>query len=280
MKLEHDWIVVRRDVYAKQGDKKIWFLEAYDMDCDDWEMVICDDFDLDEDEEIDQELTEEEHGSYYLYDDKPIEGLISINLEQEHIYRNGWVVAIRDNEEWLDYYQSENFRRESENCTVCDAIFTINREAKRLRDLASDNWNCNDKAHAGELSSLKKYLYHLKGQAIAYLVQEGQLQLAGGHIIGGNYFACYTDGKKYTFHSPAPGPDNIDNIDEIEEIAAKPFDENEPGILQAIDVLKNYLQDKEEIELFELPVRQREKVYWCDDDDDDDYYGDDNDEGN
>ncbi len=92
--------------------------------------------------------------------------------------------------------------------SVLSAIFTLNRRAKRCRDLAQHYYQENMHGLAGKHKREKERIYLLKGQVLAHLLVEERLKVTGVHQFQGGNFAEVLEGEGYRFHRPCPQPDD------------------------------------------------------------------------
>lgn len=148
---------------------------------------------------------------------------------------------------------------------ILAALFALNRQAKRYRDLSQELYRQRRYGLATCFSMKKLAMYSLKGQAIHYLLKEGRLRHVGFHRFGSNY-AEVLSGAGYRFHRPVPPPELNEDIPEIETIEAKPKDVSEPDFVDGLYSVRVYLECRPKIETYDWPSRSRQS-YWYDDDD-------------
>jgi hypothetical protein len=162
---------------------------------------------------------------------------------------------------------------------ILAAVWVINRRAKRCRDLASSHYQSGTHGFAGTVKNEKLELYRLKGQALHYLLDEGQLEIVGYHCFPSGNCAEVLKGGGYAFHRPCPDQVN-ETAKQIEEIEAKPRGSKEPRLKDALHTVKVYLCGKPEGDVFEWPQKDRAPStrsgrHWGEDNDledfDDDY---------
>jgi hypothetical protein len=121
------------------------------------------------------------------------------------------------------------------------ALFSANRAAKRSRDSKMGGYfNRNT-------------FYTLKNQALAHLLAEGRVRVAGVHRIG-QVFAEVLEGGGYRFHRPCPPPENPGSAKFIgESIESKPAEAGEYDHNFAQDVVRHYLRGKAMLEVYRWP---------------------------
>jgi hypothetical protein len=141
---------------------------------------------------------------------------------------------------------------------ILAAVWVINRRAKRCRDLASNYHKRRAHGFAGTVKEEKTELYRLKGQAIHYLLADGQLEVVGHHRFPGGNWAEILQGSGYTFHRPCP-PHGGAIVSDLDEIEAKPRGTKEPRLKDALHTVGNYLQGKSLVDVFEWPPKLKER---------------------
>lgn len=142
------------------------------------------------------------------------------------------------------------------------ALWTLNRRAKRCRDLAQTYYRKGMHGFAGNMRREKEAIYRLKGQVLHYLAEEGAVKSAGHHKFNGGNWAEVLEGNGYRFHRPCPPPDNPPaNTEEIGDIEAKPKGASEPSLELARQILHDFLDGKTTIPVFEWPAPARQRVY-------------------
>lgn len=162
--------------------------------------------------------------------------------------------------------------------SVLSAIFTLNRRAKRCRDLAQLYYQESMHGLAGKHKREKERIYMLKGQVLAHLLVEERLKVTGVHQFQGGNFAEVLEGEGYRFHRPCPQPDDPETVILLESIESKPKGSKEPTIETAFEVVQRFLAGKERIAVYEWPARtNRRSRYYHDEDDKDEYEFDDED---
>jgi len=136
------------------------------------------------------------------------------------------------------------------------ALFTLNRRAKRCRDLASTYYESGAHQFIGKVKKEREHIYYLKGQALGHLVSAGILTPIGYHRFGENW-AEVLGGEGYRFHRPCAAPEGIADAPQLEDIEAKPKGSKEPRIKDALFTVEQFLKNKSFVETFEWPERVR-----------------------
>ena len=161
-----------------------------------------------------------------------------------------------------EYWFERNRSKERESLAqvgVLPAIFAMNREAKRQRDAARNNFANGEFDAASSSAKRKLHLYDLKGQAMEWALRDGLLERVGWHRFGDN-FAEVLAGGGYRFHRPAPRPEHADVVQNLAEIEAKPVEEAEVPIGLAEMAIKGYLQGRERVNIYEWPARRNPEM--------------------
>jgi hypothetical protein len=164
---------------------------------------------------------------------------------------------------------------------LLQALWGINRYAKRCRDSASRYYETGCHGFAKSASKTKGSMYALKSQALHYLLADGVVQIVGFHQFPGGNWAEIIKGGGYTFHRPCP-PQEAAGAVVADEIEAKPKSVVEPRLKDAIHTILKFLEGKPKVEVVEWPAKPnsgRSRLReWDDDEDDwdDDYLDDDN----
>jgi len=166
-------------------------------------------------------------------------------------------------------------RRETaiQSLSVLAALFTLNRRAKRCRDLAQEYYSNRMHGFAGKMKKEKEIIYDLKGQAIHYLIDDGVLTHEAYHKFDGGNWAELLTGDGYTFHRPCPPPQmpHEASAECRSEVEAKPKGTKEPTLEVAYEVVSNYLGDKPKAPVYCWPSRiawRSSRNDWDDDDGD------------
>ena len=157
-------------------------------------------------------------------------------------------------------------RRVVERLPVLAALFTLNRRAKRCRDLAQTYYRRRMHGLAGEMKREKERIYRLKGQALHYLVQAGVLTGGVFHRFEGGAWAEVLRGGGYSFHRPCPPQGDVDVPKLAESVEAKPKQASEPTLAVAHEVVARFLNDKPVAAVYQWPPVVRWRI-WDDDDD-------------
>lgn len=177
--------------------------------------------------------------------------------------------------------KAQKRQRKVERLPVLAALFTLNRRAKRCRDLAQTYYQQGMHGFAGDMKRVKERIYALKGQALHHLVEAGVLVGGKYHRFEFGNFAEVLEGRGYRFHRPCP-PREPGDGDLIESVEAKPKEAGEPTVEIAYEVVERFLADKERVAVYQWPPKARTPWHrWRDDDfedddgDDDDFEDDD-----
>lgn len=163
--------------------------------------------------------------------------------------------------------KAEKAKHEIERLSVLDALFTLNRRAKRCRDLAQEYYQSGMHGFAGEMRREKGAIYDSKGQVLHHLVQAGVLSGGKFHIFPGGNWAEVLRGEGYSFHRPCPPQEGGRVIEEIDSIEATPKASKEPTLQVARRVIDNFLQGKDRAAVYEWPARTRTPRYRVGEDD-------------
>lgn len=161
--------------------------------------------------------------------------------------------------------------------SVLAALFSLNRRAKRCRDLAQTYYLERMHGFAGQMRQEKERIYALKGQALHHLVEEGLLKHEAYHQFGdGGNWSELLSGDGYTFHRPCPPQPSQEAEAEAEmrsDIDAKPKGRKEPTLDVAYEVVKKYLEGRPTVDVYHWPpqmaFRRRYRNDWDDDEWDD-----------
>ncbi|RLT17428.1 MAG: hypothetical protein DWI28_06175 [Planctomycetota bacterium] len=198
-----------------------------------------------------------------------------------HPVTSGVVIREADHDRLLAALadKKEKERKKAEKLPVLAALFTLNRRAKRCRDLAQGYYQKSMHGFAGDMKQEKKRIYFLKGQVLHHHVEAGVL-------VGGKYhrfeeeitWAEVLEGQGYRFHRPCPPQGEGVVAEVIESVEAKPKTAKEPTLKMAYQVVEAFLADKKLVSVYQWPARIPSSRYhrWEDDEfdaflDDDDY---------
>lgn len=174
-------------------------------------------------------------------------------------------------------------KRQADGLPVLAALFTLNRRAKRCRDMAQGYYQQRMHGLAGEMKNEKERIYRLKGQVLHWMVQEGKLVGGKYHRFEFGNWAEVLEGEGYRFHRPCPPPPEAsDETKTTESIEAKPKDTKEPTLEIAYEVVEKFLTGKTSANVYEWPSKGRSnrrmfELRFDDDDDDLDFEDDDSD---
>jgi hypothetical protein len=174
-------------------------------------------------------------------------------IEDRYSYMHGWhtvylwsEVAVLAAEQTGEFREAQ-IRREQrktkldtlENVDLLVAIFTVNRAAKRQRDLAQKHYRNGMHGFAGSSRKRKEEYYDLKDRGIMSAHQAGQLSCEYRH---GNLFLWRGEG--YSFHSTLK-PTGLEVLEMALNdgqqhlfIEAKPKGAKEPRIADAVYTLE------------------------------------------
>lgn len=151
---------------------------------------------------------------------------------------------------------------------VLAALFTLNRRAKRCRDLAQTYYQEGMHGLAGEMKREKNRIYDLKGQVLHYMVEAGVLVGGKFHRFEFGNYAEILEGDGYRFHRPSPPQVSMPETELIESVESKPKKASEPTLEIAYEVIEGFLFDKRRIPVYEWPPKARPARHrWYDDDD-------------
>jgi hypothetical protein len=143
---------------------------------------------------------------------------------------------------------------------ILPALFTLNRRAKRCRDLAQKYYRRRKHGFAQKAREEKETIYGLKGQVLHHLVASGVLSVIGYHrFLGeqGEHFAEILAGEGYSFHRPCDPPE-VGGVHEIREsIEARPKGAKEPTLTAAYSAVNLFLKGKKFVDVFEWQRRER-----------------------
>jgi len=92
---------------------------------------------------------------------------------------------------------------------TCEALYKINKHAKKYRELADENYRCGKKATARLNSLKKKALYSLKSKVLRRLYNLEYHDRIEIHDIDGRDYYCFYI-EDWSFHAPVeewPGSD-------------------------------------------------------------------------
>lgn len=181
---------------------------------------------------------------------------------------SGIVISEKD----LPTLQAALKQKERENAngfrhlSVASALFTLNRRAKRCRDLAQTYYQYGMHGFAGKMRREKEGIYALKGQALHYLLEDGLLVGGEYHRYDGGNWTQVLRGGGFIFHRPCPPQIGIVVIDS-KSIESKPKGSKEPTLAVARNVIAKYLADKPAVVTYQWPPKARSvRRYWNDDD--------------
>lgn len=149
-------------------------------------------------------------------------------------------------------------QQQVDGLAVLAALFTLNRRAKRCRDLAQRYYQKRMFGFATKLKEEKETIYGLKGQVLHHMVEAGVLVGGKYHRFTGGNWAEVLHGGGYTFHRPCPPQAGDTAVDEIESIEAKPKGAKEPSLEVAFEAVEAFLEGKERAVVYQWPPVQRQ----------------------
>lgn len=116
----------------------------------------------------------------------------------------------RERDRWRQRWEKAKTRL-PQLVDVLVALWTLNRRAKRCRDMAAHFYDCRKHGLAGNARDEKEAIYRLKGQALHWLVEDGRLSHDGCHMFksddGQQLWSEVLAGEGYSFHRPCARPD-------------------------------------------------------------------------
>lgn len=132
---------------------------------------------------------------------------------------------------------------------ICEALYVINKSAKKSRDSKKDNYYMRRHGIVSRCKTRECELYSLKDEVMNKLIDEGKLELVGYHIQGCSMYLKYYKYSDYSFHLPSTkeeveGLKNIGNIDGV--ISAVATRKVDIKYNEAIDLLYRYLDGSNE----------------------------------
>lgn len=142
--------------------------------------------------------------------------------------------------------------------SLLDAVWTINRRAKRYRDATQHAYYYRHFGNVNRFKALKEKCYRLKGACLEHMLLDGIVSINGYHRFEDGNWAEVLTGGGFTFHRPcAPPTVEISDVVTIERIYSKPQDRAEPRLKDAFHTVEEYLRFKPEVIPFEWPWRDR-----------------------
>jgi len=113
-------------------------------------------------------------------------------------------------------------RKQIDRLPVLAALFTLNRRAKRCRDLAQVYYRSGMHGFASDMKREKNRIYDLKGQILHYMLENGVLVGGKYHRFEFGNWAELLQGSGYSFHRPCPPRESLPEAETLESIEAKP----------------------------------------------------------
>jgi hypothetical protein len=96
-----------------------------------------------------------------------------------------------------------------------EAVYNINKHAKKYAELADENYQKGKGATAKRNSIKKTALYRLKSEVVRRIYDRGDVEHIEKHSIDGSGFLCFFIGE-WSFHVPVDSWDGGDVSDEID----------------------------------------------------------------
>jgi hypothetical protein len=179
--------------------------------------------------------------------------------KQSHPVYSGVVIQQADHVQLLEAIaeKEDKKRRLVGRLSILAAIFTLNRRAKRCRDLAQTYYQNSMHGFAGKLRKEKEQIYDLKGQVLHHLVEAGRFVGGAFHRFEGGNWTEVLEGEGYRFHRPCPPQPGLDSVEIIESVEAKPKEAKEPTLEIAYMVVENFLQGKSRAAVYQWPLKVR-----------------------
>jgi len=138
--------------------------------------------------------------------------------------------------------------------SIQDALWSINRRAKRCRDLAQANYMAGEYFLASYYKSWKERYYQLKGQVLHHMIIDGHLKVLGYHLFEEGLWAELLGAEGFTFHRPCAPMEGMVALP-CDRIENKPKQAGEIAIDDACRALTDYLLDKPKAAIYQWPAR-------------------------
>ena len=188
---------------------------------------------------------------------RPIKGVEPHTRIRIHRYRQGYLE--------FDVYRQDQVEPKrqispAKTIPVFAALWTINRRAKRCRDLAKQFYDQAEYGLAKAHSSQKERLYDLKGQVLQHLLNENAAVIVGHHRFPNGNWAELIACDGYFFHRPCAAIEGA-VICERNDIEAKPKGAKESRIKDARYTLEEFLKDRPYLYVFKWETRVRNRDY-------------------
>jgi hypothetical protein len=191
---------------------------------------------------------------------------------------SGVVIRLVDHSRLMVAVEDKARRRQKivDRLPVLAALFTLNRRAKRCRDLAQTYYESGMHGLAGDMKREKNQIYDLKGQVLHYMVEAGALIGRKYHRFEFGNWAEVLEGGGYRFHRPCPPQESPSEAELIESLEAKPKEAHEPTLEIAYEVVNKFLQERSRVSVYNWPpvVRSSRRFHWRDEEDEDDDFED------
>lgn len=206
------------------------------------------------------------------------------NRVRRHVFvYKGIVIKTEDHQKLLAAFEekAKKEKKLSQKVSVLDALFTLNRRAKRCRDLSQTYYQQRMHGLAGKMKEEKEHIYGLKGQVLEHLLLAKRLTGGKYTVFSGGNWAEILEGEGYRFHRPCPPQETTEETVIQDNIEAKPKGSKEPTIKLALEIVESFLEGKETLFVYEWARKSYTSYRDEDDDFDDDegvdYYVDDDD---
>lgn len=131
---------------------------------------------------------------------------------------------------------------------ICEALYIINKSAKRSRDTKARNYNEGNHGHVKKAKIRQQELYELKENVINKLLKEKRISLEGFHKQFNNTLLYYKY-KDYGFHIIDNDMDtsNIKLLGSIDDIITSEKRKHDMKFCEANNLLISYLKEKHKI---------------------------------
>ena len=145
---------------------------------------------------------------------------------------------------------------------LLDAVWALNRRAKRMRDSAKIHYHGARFGLATYFRKEKDWCYNLKGQALHWLLQEGGVAIVSFHRFSGDNWAKVVEGGQFRFHFPCPESDVPREVracsteHSLGEIEAKARSYREPRFVDALYTIEQFLLGRTKIQPYRWLPRE------------------------
>lgn len=134
-------------------------------------------------------------------------------------------------------------QRTVEKGTLLEALYNLNKHAKKYARLGDENYRKGKKATAKKNSVRKQALYELKRRVVEALARAGEPDRVEVHEIDGSEFYCHYVGE-WSYHTPVdkwtgPTPEVAEG-DELEDFSSSEEKErSDMSLKAALTVINN-----------------------------------------